>query len=191
VPYFPRSAVPASAGPAQACLVDRLEAFEAELANPATPQAERILALKFVLHFVGDLHQPLHTSDNQDHGGNCVRLALAGPRTTNLHSYWDTGLITPMGADPVVIAGRLRADITPQVRAAWPKGDAKNWALESFGVSKSVVYTFSSPPGCDANAAPMTLPAGYEAAATAAVRVQLEKAGVRLATVLNAALGKG
>jgi hypothetical protein len=185
----PPSAVPASAGPEKACLVDRLEAFEAELANPATPQGERILALKFVLHFVGDLHQPLHASDNQDHGGNCVRLALGGPRTTNLHSYWDTGLITPMGTDPVAIAERLRAEITPQTRAAWAKGDAKTWALESFGVAKSVVYSFGSPPGCDANAAPLTLPAGYETAATAAVKVQLEKAGVRLATVLNSALG--
>lgn len=187
----PSSASPASVGPAQACLVDRLEAFEAELAKPATPLAERILALKFVLHFVGDIHQPLHTSDNQDHGGNCVRLALGGPRTTNLHSYWDTGLIVAMGADHVVIAERLRADITPQARAAWAKGDAKSWALESFGLAKGVVYTLSSPRGCDANAPPITLPAGYEAAATTAVKVQLEKAGVRLAKVLNTALGGG
>ena len=132
--------------------MDRLNAFETELANPATPQAERIVALKFVLHFVGDLHQPLHVSDNQDHGGNCVRLALGAPRTTNLHSYWDTGLITPMGTDPVAIAERLRAEITPQARAAWAKGDSKAWALESFGVAKNVVYTFGSPAGCDANA---------------------------------------
>ncbi len=185
----PPSAVPASAGPEKACLVDRLEAFEAELADPATPQSERIVALKFVLHFVGDLHQPLHASDNQDHGGNCVRLALGGPRTTDLHSYWDTGLITPMGTDPVAIAERLRADITPQARAAWAKGDAKAWALESFGVAKNVVYSFGSPPGCDPNAAPMSLPAGYAAVATVAVKVQLEKAGVRLATVLNTTLG--
>jgi hypothetical protein len=185
----PPSAVPASAGPAQACLVDRLNAFEAELANPGTPQAERIVALKFVLHFVGDLHQPLHASDNQDHGGNCVRLALGGSRTTNLHSYWDTGLIAPMGTDPMAVASVLAAQITPQDRAAWAKGDSKAWALESFGVAKRVVYTFGSPPGCDANAAPMTLPAGYEASATAAVKVQLEKAGVRLAAVLNKALG--
>jgi hypothetical protein len=183
----PPSAAPASDGPAQSCLVDRLNAFEAELANPATPQAERIVALKFVLHFVGDLHQPLHAADNQDHGGNCVRLALGGPRTTNLHSYWDTGLIVPMGTDPVAVAAALAAQITPQDRAAWAHGDAEAWALESFWVAKRVVYTLGSPPGCDANAAPMTLPAGYDAAATAAVKLQLERAGVRLATVLNKA----
>jgi S1/P1 Nuclease len=185
----PPSAVPASAGPAQACIVDRLNAFEAELANASTPQAERIIALKFVLHFVGDLHQPLHASDDQDQGGNCVRLALGGSRTTNLHSYWDTGLIVMMGSDPVALAQTLAARITPAQKAAWAKGDAAAWALDSYAIAKSTAYWPGAPAGCAKDAAPVSLPPGYEAAAQAAVAIQLEKAGVRLAGVLNRAFG--
>jgi hypothetical protein len=185
----PPSAAPASAGPAKACLVDRLNAFEAELKDPVTPQAERIIALKFVLHFVGDIHQPLHASDNRDHGGNCVRLALGDARTTNLHSYWDTGLIVAMGSDPVVLAQTLRGRITPGQKAAWEKGDAKAWALESNAIAKSTAYWPGAPAGCAADAAPVQLPAGYDAAAQSAIALQLEKAGVRLSWVLNQALG--
>lgn len=187
----PRSAEPASAGPAQACLVDRLNAFEVELANPATPQAERIVALKFVLHFVGDVHQPLHASDNESQGGNCIRLILGGARTTNLHSYWDTGLITPMGADPEAVAAKLRAQITASQAAAWSKGDARSWALETFGVAKSTAFWPGAPAGCARDAAPVDLPPGYDAAAAVTVAQQLEKAGVRLGGVLNTALAKG
>jgi hypothetical protein len=185
----PAAAIPASAGPEKACIVDRLTAFAAELKAPATPQAERIVALKYVLHFVGDVHQPLHAADDADHGGNCVRLALGGTRTTNLHSYWDTGLVTPLGTDPEAVAETLRAAITPAQKAAWSAGDAKAWALESYGVAKAVVYWPGAPAGCAADAAPVSLPQGYEARGEAAVRLQLEKAGVRLAWLLNRALG--
>lgn len=185
----PPSAVPASAGPAKACIVDRLNAFEAELRDPATPQAERILALKFVLHFVGDIHQPLHAADNQDHGGNCVRLALDGARTTNLHSYWDTGLVTRLGTDPMAVAEKLRSRITPADRKAWAFGAAAGWAAESYGVAKRTAYWPGAPAGCAPEAAPVTLPPGYDATAEAAVALQLEKAGVRLAEVLNRTFG--
>jgi hypothetical protein len=184
----PPSAVPASAGPEKACVVDRLNAFLAELKSPATPPSERIVALKYVMHFVGDIHQPLHTADNQDRGGNCVRLALGGSRTTNLHSYWDTGLVTPLGTEPAAVAETLRAAITPAQRSAWSSGDAKSWALESYSLAKSSVYWAGAPAGCTQDAAPVSLPDGYEAKARDVVAVQLERAGVRLAWVLNGAL---
>jgi hypothetical protein len=185
---FPAPLKPASAGPAQDCLVDRLNAFLDELAAPATDPAERIVALKYVLHFVGDIHQPLHASDNADRGGNCVLLALGGPRSVNLHSFWDTGLIEAMGADPEAIANDLRARITPAQKTAWEAGDPKAWALESFGVAKADVYRLGSKPGCD-DKSPVAVPPGYEAAARQVAAVQLERAGVRLAWVLNRTLG--
>jgi hypothetical protein len=185
---FPAPAKPASDGPAEDCVVGRISAFAAELADPATPQAEKILALKFVLHLVGDLHQPLHASDNHDHGGNCVRLALGGPRTTNLHSYWDTTIVEALGEDPVALAAALRTQITPADKKLWERGDPKTWALESFDVARTTVYAITSPPGCASNAAPITLPAGYDAAAQRAAALQLERAGVRLALILNSAL---
>ena len=64
------AAVPASSGPAKACLVDKIEQFTAELSNSATAPGERLLALEFLLHLVGDVHQPLHAVDDHDAGGN-------------------------------------------------------------------------------------------------------------------------
>lgn len=183
----PPAGGPASAGPAEDCVVNKVYEFEAELADPKTPQPERILAFKYLLHFVGDLHQPLHASDNHDKGGNCVRLALGGPRTVNLHSYWDTAVVDALGDDPQQIADSLRATITPAEKASWEQGDAKSWALETFQAARTA-YSLHSPPGCNPNAAPVDLPPGYEKVARDAASIQLERAGVRLALLLNRAL---
>jgi hypothetical protein len=188
---YPRQNDLASAGPAQDCVVDKVEAFETELADPETADAERLLALKYLLHFVGDLHQPLHASDNHDRGGNCVRVILEGSRTVNLHSWWDTVVVQELGTDPQALADQLRQQITPQEKATWEKGDARTWAMESFEVSKAASYTLHSPAGCASDAAPIPLPADYDAKAKAAAALQIERAGVRLALVLNRALSAG
>ena len=60
-----------------------------------------------MLHFVGDLHQPLHAGDNHDRGGNCVQISLGGVRSTNLHSWWDTGVVELLGASPEALATQL------------------------------------------------------------------------------------
>jgi len=184
---FAASAKPASTGPAKDCVVNRLDAFERELADPATDPAERLLAFKFVLHFVGDLHQPLHAADNQDKGGNCVPLAMGGPRTINLHSYWDGVVVDALGPDAATIAAKLSAQITPAERKAWEVGDAKTWAMESFQLAKSVAYTVDSKPGCSNDTAPVALPEGYAEKAQATAALQLKRAGVRLALELNRA----
>jgi hypothetical protein len=167
---FPAPSRPASAGPEHDCLIDRTNAFLAELKDRATPTPERIIALKFVLHFVGDLHQPLHAADNHDRGGNCVRLSLGGARTTNLHSFWDTGLVTELGADPQAVAADLGAQITPKDRRAWEAGTPETWARESYETAKRSVYGIGS--------------------SAVVVADQLKRAGVRLAYVLNAALAR-
>jgi hypothetical protein len=187
---FPAPDHPASAGPAQDCVIDRVNAFAAELADPSTPQAERILALKYVLHFVGDLHQPLHAADNHDRGGNCVRVSLGGARTINLHSYWDTTVVSTLGADPTAVAAKLRAEITPAQATAWRQGTPRAWTMEAHEVAAKVAYWPGAPAGCDPDAAPVSLPAGYDARAKRAAALQLQKAGVRLAEVLNRALGR-
>jgi hypothetical protein len=81
---------PASAGPAEDCVVDKIEQFEAELSNPHTSTDERRLALQFLLHLVGDVHQPLHASDDADEGGNLKRVSARGLHAASLHHYWDT-----------------------------------------------------------------------------------------------------
>jgi hypothetical protein len=67
----------ASAGPADDCVVDKINEFAAELDNSSTSRAEKILALKFLEHFVGDLHQPLHSADHHDRGGNDLHILYA------------------------------------------------------------------------------------------------------------------
>lgn len=185
---YPAASDPPSAGPAQDCIVDKLGEFEKELGTLSTAPAERLLALKFVLHFVGDIHQPLHASDNQDRGGNCVPVSLGHQRTSNLHSFWDTIVLAPLGDDPAVIAKTLEADITPDEAKAWSTGPAEAWAEDSYAVAKADVYTIGSPSGCASDRAPIELSDAYQTHALATAKTQIEKAGVRLAWVLNGAV---
>ena len=178
---------PASAGPAADCVVDKIDEFTAELRNPATSDAERLLALQFVLHFVGDLHQPLHASDDNDRGGNSKTVSVPGMSIApnNLHAYWDTEFVTLLGADESAIAQQLISRITPEQRASWSAGTATDWAIESFNIARTHTYGLLPPPIARAHYA---LPASYITDATAVVAEQLSKAGVRLAFVLNKAL---
>lgn len=185
---FPAAEPVASQGPAHDCIVDKVTQFSKELANAATPAAERLLALKYLLHFVGDMHQPLHDADNHDKGGNCVLLSLGGPRLVNLHSYWDTGVVRMLGEDSQLVADTLTGRITPANKTAWEKGDPQSWALEGFELAKNVVYTLGSKPGCASDQSALSLPPGYGDAARDVAATQLQKAGVRLAAMLNHAL---
>ena len=185
---YPASPPPASQGPGHDCIVDKITQFTQELASPATPVAERLLALKFLIHFVGDIHQPLHAGDNHDKGGNCVLLNLGGMRQVNLHAYWDTTIVQTLDTDPLALAATLERNITPTDKAEWEQADPQAWAMEGFDLARTVVYMPAARPGCD-DPAPVSLPAGYEDAARKVATVQLEKAGVRLAALLNRALG--
>ena len=174
--------VPASRGPARDCLVDKVDEFRAELSDPATPRAERLRALQFLLHFVGDLHQPLHAGDDHDRGGNAKRVVSPGRRGGNLHYYWDTVFVAALGRSSGGVANRLIAGISPRQRRLWSAGTPEDWAAQSFRVARTVAY--GDLPPADA-AGRYRLGRRYEAAATAAVRIQLERAGVRLARLLN------
>jgi hypothetical protein len=97
----PAAAVPASQGPAKACAVDRIAVFATELHDLPPGAPERTIAFKFVLHLVGDVHQPLHAADHNDAGGNGV-LVLSGRQAVGrpVHAYWDTAVVRRMGKDP-------------------------------------------------------------------------------------------
>ena len=178
----------ASAGPAQDCIVNKITEFEAELRDPATSSAERLLALKFLIHFIGDLHQPLHASDHEDRGGNCIGLAPSPDgHDTNLHAYWDVGAVEALGNSAAAIAAELDARITPGELRAWSQGEPKAWTMESFELGREDVYSLASRPGCNDHGA-VALTPEYESAAAKDAALQLEKAGVRMATVLNRAL---
>lgn len=176
---------PASNGPAHACVVDKIEQFAAELQAADTPPEERLLALKFLLHFVGDLHQPLHASDNHDEGGNLVMVSAPGFRSGNLHHFWDAEFVWQLGGEPRSIARRLLAQITPEQVGLWSQGSPSDWAAESFEVARSVAY--GGLPTRPRNGS-YRLSNAYVRAATGAVSEQLSKAGVRLAALLDRVL---
>src|SRR3974390_874327 len=109
----------ASQGPAKDCIVDKIEEFETELSNPRTPPAERLMALQFLLHFVGDLHQPLHAADGHDAGGNGKRVESATLGSGKLHAFWDTQFVQALGTAPRAVATPLEAQISPKQSAQW------------------------------------------------------------------------
>ena len=179
----------ASNGPAHACVLDKIKQFAAELRAPSTDPEERLVALKFVLHFVGDMHQPLHCSDNHDRGGNQVKVTVDGFRHKSrdeLHAFWDTQFVEDQeGASPQQFANQLIARVTTQQKAQWEKGSIDDWAMEAYAMARADVY--GDPPL--SKAAPQFLDAAYVNRAERDVALQLSRAGVRLASILNAALG--
>ena len=169
------------------CVVDKIQEFAAELSNPATDQEEQVVALKFLLHFVGDIHQPLHSSDDMDRGGNSKKVSAAGFRAGNLHHYWDTEFVDQLETDPKSIASDLIGHISHTQASTWQAGSPSDWAMESFHVAKDDAYGQLPQPSARGS---YRLTDEYITTATNDVAQQLSKAGVRLAFVLNKALGK-
>jgi hypothetical protein len=178
---------PASIGDKKACVVDKIGQFAAELAAPGTDAEERVMALKFLLHFVGDLHQPLHASDHRDNGGNSVKVTVDGfdgKARDNLHGFWDTQFVGAIARPPAALAKQLLAQITPEQEAEWRQGTPDDWAMEAFEIAISDVY---GDPPLGGN---VHLDAAYVERAKADVALQLSRAGIRLAAVLNRALDR-
>ena len=174
---------PASQGPADDCVIDKVLQFNEELARPETTPRERLRALQFLLHFVGDLHQPLHSSDDHDRGGNDERILISGMRGASLHHAWDTTFVADLGRSPARVAARLIRGLTPAERRAFSGGTPLDWAMQSHRIALRIAYGRLPRPGADGI---YRLDDAYVAAAKAAVRVQLQRAGLRLARLLNA-----
>ena len=161
------------------CVVAAIERFAAVLRDRSAPPRQRLEALKWVVHLVADIHQPLNCADDGDRGGNEIRVDFLG-RHTSLHAVWDSGMLEAAGiADERAYAFELAQAITPARLAQWRRGTPVDWATESYGIAR-LIYGGSH----EARA----LQLFYESDFLPVVNTQLEKAGVRLATVLNAAL---
>lgn len=175
---------PASRGDKNACVVDKVSQFAAELAAPGTDAGERVYALKFLLHLLGDMHQPLHASDNGDAGGNRVKVTVAGfdhKARDELHGFWDTQFVDALGGPPAALAKMLVARITPAQIKEWQQGTPDDWAMEAFAIARADVY--GEPPLSGS----VDLDAAYVERAKQDVALQLSRAGVRLALVLDRA----
>jgi hypothetical protein len=160
------------------CVVAKTEEFLEVLGNPRADRQSRQEALKFVLHFVADLHQPLHCEDNHDQGGNKQEVIFEG-HPDNLHWVWDTGLVQEIDRDPRTLAARLERETTGQERQAWQSGTIEDWVMESHRLAQTVAYRRAWAFG------PAVLNSSYDERAESVISLQLEKAAVRLAWLLN------
>jgi hypothetical protein len=194
---------PASHGPRDNCSVDKIEQFASELKDPGTSPGERLVALQFLLNLVGDLHDPLHAIDKGDEGGVCVAVQIGSKPPVRLANYWEDALVAEVvGPDAAKGAARIAASVPAAEAQKWAEGNPEAWALETYEAAKSVAYSFSAgqPTGkqnfparageAETCAAANLYPVGtdYETKALAAVKVQLAKAGARLARVLRDSL---
>ncbi|HEU5218317.1 MAG TPA: S1/P1 nuclease [Gemmatimonadales bacterium] len=166
--------------PAEGCVLSAIERYSRILADRSRPDAERAEALKFVIHFVGDLHQPLHVGERGDRGGNDVKVTWQG-RPANLHSAWDTYLISSPGLDEDQWLGRLRKTAKRMNRKEVGSGTPVDWAAESHALSRDHVYAIPSPPELADSYAAENLPRAEQ---------RLAQAGIRLAALLNQLLKK-
>jgi len=164
---------------ASLCLVQAIDEQLAILADSTQSKRIRLEALKWVSHFVGDIHQPLHVGYGDDRGGNSIEIILSGEPTT-LHGLWDYALIAKAGLPWERYARRLGRDISRVDRRLWTGQTVIQWANESFSISEDTVYEF--PIGS-------SVPDEYYYRNIQTVERQLKKAGLRLAEVLNTALG--
>lgn len=164
--------------PAQDCVVAQISRDLAILSDRKQPDARRAEALRFLIHFVADVHQPLHAEDNDDAGGNGVRMNLGGKRTT-LHHVWDAEVVSVLGNDAVAIGNALDAAVTPAQRKAWLNGSPADWADQSHAVARVIYGQWAGP----------RLPRRALTAMAPVAQRQLTMAGLRLAWLLNRALG--
>ena len=176
-------------GPADDCVVDKINQFWAELKDPATSPPERLLAFKFLLHFVGDVHQPLHSSDHNDKGGNDTLVVYGRRRVGSpLHGYWDSTAVKNINNDEQELAAAL-VERFGNRKSEWMSGRAKDWATESFEKGRTIAYNLPSRRVRDSNNVLVYhLDREYEDDARDTAAEQLAKAGMRLALVLNDAL---
>jgi len=148
----------------------------------------KLAALKSLGHWVGDIHQPLHVSFLDDKGGNTIRTS--GQCAGNLHATWDTCLVQyAVGPDTSEPATDLLAPISPEMKAEWNASGPRDWANESFAIAEAARTTYCVMHGssCDPPARDLAIGAEYLDANEPVVKQQLQKAGARLAELLDTA----
>ena len=173
------------------CVSAQIERQARLLADTKVPQRERLMALAFLVHFVGDLHQPMHAGDHGDLGGNKVaaNYGLIGGRA-NLHSIWDGWLAERAITTPPAGATKLLAQISPERRAEIGGGTVEDWSREMWGKARDLAYKslVGDPCGAQAIARP-TLEEADVQALIPDVRDNVTAGGIRLARLLDDALG--
>ena len=173
-----------------------------EVLRTSNDDQAKLASLKFLGHWVGDIHQPLHVSFADDRGGNFIRES--GPCVNSLHTVWDVCIIEKkLGTDPQAVARDLMESISDSDRVAWVAVPIAGWANESFQVTrrKSVQYCVRVGVKCFYQQGNETFSEGEEEKVVIVdtayleqhvpfVRDRLKRAGIRLADLLNRTLGQ-
>ncbi|MEO1534378.1 MAG: S1/P1 nuclease [Planctomycetota bacterium] len=169
------------------CVVSAVQRFRDEVRDTSLPIETRREALMFLVHFVGDMHQPLHGGRGEDRGGNDIDVVFFG-RETNLHRIWDFSILEAHDASPwPVKSERLHAAITDNDRIAWLAdfhdedmiATSGRWAYESHMLAEEYAY------GLVENGDALSV--NYVDATVGVSELRLMQGGVRLAAVLETA----
>jgi hypothetical protein len=180
-------------GPKGDCVIAEIARARAVLADTTAGTADRAEALKFLIHFYGDMHQPLHCADNMDRGGNSVVLTWFGqadsspatddkPATKwNLHSVWDYGIIDRLNMSEAQWVASLNASLADGSITVPAGGTPATWAKAAHALAVS--YAYATP-------ASLELGQPYQTRNLPIVRRQMARAAVRLANALNDLIGK-
>lgn len=168
------------ASPPEGDVLSAIERHESVLADRSLSRADRAEALRFLTHFVVDIHQPLHVGRADDRGGNTIDVSFLGEQM-NLHRVWDGGAfeLTRQGLDQYARALAATIETSLQQEVASRTIDPRRWARESL-VLRAAVYDFDRDSGA--------LSAEYLDALQRITRERLALAAARLAATLNDAL---
>jgi hypothetical protein len=164
------------------CVTDRINYFEGRLGDTSLSPEERAIALKFVVHLIGDVHQPFHALGD-DRGGNGITVnfmgsSLCGTSNCNLHGVWDYSIIEQQGLDEKKYTERLLQEIKDNHWERLDGGEPTTWA----NISHHYAVEAMAPNGA-------LLTHEYVAAESKVVDAELALGGLRLARVLNRILG--
>ena len=171
------------------CVSAQIDRAVALLKDRTVPIVERVQALAFLVHFTGDLHMPLHAGDHGDLGGNQVKAAygIYAPDRLNLHSIWDGAL-----AERAITTGpTLVRHYSPAAAAPVQAGTTADWSREAWQISRDVTYPSAvgdQPCSVQPPARALLDEATIQRLIPVA-RLQVERAGLRLARLLDEALG--
>lgn len=158
--------------PPEGDALEALKFFRKLIRDPRTSLDQRQLALRFIVHIIGDLHQPLHVGRPGDRGGNDVKVKWFG-RETNLHAVWDSALIDEMDLSFTELAARLQRHTKSAQVIAWWNPEPRVWISESAQVRETIYPTGTE------------LSYDYVYQHTPMVELRLKQGGVRLAAYLN------
>jgi hypothetical protein len=175
--------------PSEGDALEALNRFSKTLQDPAASREDKQLALRFVVHLVGDLHQPLHNGKCCDKGGNDVKVTWFG-KPTNLHVVWDSQIVDEEQLSFTELAAKLERHISNDDVIRWWDINPRDWMSESAQIRDTLYPPPAKPKkGQKAKKGQPLLPDlsyGYVFKFTPVMERRLSQGGVRLAAYLNA-----